>query len=299
MAWRTPTTSAVLAVDAFYEPFLDSAGEPIIIRPKPREVVHFAFSVDTAGSTNTLDWEVLGGERIVNRSSVGFDAIGADLTWTTTTNANNDVTFASAHHIFTTGDGPFRLTTSAADLPSGLTVATDYWLIVNDSTDIRFASSQVNALATTVVALADDGSGTHTLVEGGKGTLRLHLNTTSDTQADDYYNEMYIHITSGSANATFRLIGDYDNSSDVAYLLHSSDGVVASGDFYDIYHMSRIVDGSASITTVVATAPVEATPMNDEFGASGYPVLIPRARASGATDVHSVIMTYTIDGVDA
>ena len=127
----------------------------------------------------------------------------------------------------------------------------------------------------------------------------MNLDTVADTQADDYYNEMYICFTSGLAADELRLIANFANSGDQAELLHSTDGVAAATDTYDIYSLSRIIDGSNSITTVAATVPVEASPMNDEFGASGYPVLIPRARASGGTDAHKVIMAYTIDGVDA
>lgn len=298
MAWDPPVVSAVLTVDAFYEPFLDSSGEPIIIFLKPREVVHFTFSVDTAGATDTLDWEILGGNRIVNNVTNGLDGIGADKISNVVTNADNDMDFAAAHEIYTAGDGPFRLTGSS--IPTGWAAATDYWMIVSDSDTLQLAAStQAAALAGTAVTISDDGDDVVTIVTGGKGTILLGLNTVADTQADDYYNEMYIHLTSGSANATFRLIANYANSGDVASLLHSSDGVPAAGDLYDIYAMSQVVDGSASITTVVATAPVEASPMNGEFGMSGYPVVIPRARASGGTDAHNVIMTYTIDRVDA
>lgn len=298
MSWRAPVVSAALTVDPFYEPFLDSSGNVIIIRPKPREVVHFVFVVDTAGATDTLGWQVLGGERLVNNALNGLDGIVADLTWTTTTNANDDITFASPHKLFQTGDGPFRLTTGGT-LPSGLSAGTDYWIIVNDSTDIAFASSLINALAGTVVALANDGSGTHTLVLGGKGTSGIALNTTADTQADDYYNEMFIHFTSGLSSQELRAIADYVSSGDVATLLHSSNAVLAAADKYDIYAMAQIVDGSGTITTVASTGILEASPQAAEFGASGYPVLIPRARASGGTDAHNVKLIYTIDGVDA
>lgn len=299
MAWRAPVVSAVLTADNFYEPFLDSSGEPIIIRPKPREVVHFTFSVDTAGATDTMDWEILGGNRIVEGPSGGLDSVSTDHVLGTVTNANDkfEISGGAAHYHFSTGDGPFRFT--GGDLPSGVSTGTDYWIIWESSTELKIGTTLANALAGTVQAFADDGSGTQTLIHTGKGAIVLGLNTTADTQADDYYNEMYIHITSGSANATFRKIADFANTGDVVRLQHSSDGVPAAADTYDIYHLSRVVDGSASVTTVAATAPLEASPMNDEFGASGYPVLIPRARASGGTDAHKVIMSYTIDGVDA
>ncbi len=297
MAWRTPVLSAVLTVDNFYEPFLDSAGEPIIIRPKPREVVHFTFSIGAAGATDTLDWEVLGGNRIVTGGDL--DSVTTDYVLGTVTSANDkfEISGGASHFHFSAGDGPFRFT--GGDLPSGVSTGTDYWLIIESATELKIGTTLANALAGTVQAFADDGTGTQTLIHTGKGAIILGLDTAADTQADDYYNEMFIHITSGSANATFRQIGLFANSGDVARLLHSSDGVPAAADTYDIYALSQIVDAAASITTVAKTAPVEATPMRAEFGVSGYPVLIPRCRASGGTDAHKVIMTYTIDGVDA
>ncbi len=297
MSWRAPVVSAVLTVDNFYEPFLDSAGEPIIIRPKPREVVHFTFDIGSAGNTDTLDWEVLGGNRIVTGGDL--DSVTTDYVLGTVTNGNDkfEISGGASHFHFSTGDGPFRFT--GGDLPGGVSTGTDYWLILESVTELKIGTTLANALAGTVQAFADNGTGTQTLIHTGKGAIILGLDTTNDTQADDYYNEMFIHITSGSANATFRQIGLFANSGDVARLLHSSDGVPAAADTYDIYALSRIVDGADSITTVAKTAPLEASPMRGEFGASGYPVLIPRARASGGTDAHKVIMTYTIDGVDA
>ncbi len=297
MAWRTPVLSAVKTVDNFYEPFLDSSGDPIIIRPKPREVVHYTINIDTAGSTDTLDWECLVGNRIINGHD--FDSVDTDEVLGTVSNGSDKFEFASTaitYH-FSTGDGPFRFT--GGDLPSGVSAGTDYWIIRESSTELKIATSLANALAGTVQAFGDDGSGTQTLIHTGKGAVSLGLDTASGTQADDYYNELYIHITSGSAQGTFRKIADFLNTGDSCKLLHSTDGVPAAGDTYDIYAMSQVVDGLASITTVTAITIVEASPQTVEFGLSGYPVVIPRVRASGGTDAHQCMLTYSIDGVDA
>lgn len=55
-----------------------------------------------------------------------------------------------------------RLTTSGA-LPTGLATATDYYIIVYDDNNVQLASSRANAFAGTEIALAADGSGTHTI----------------------------------------------------------------------------------------------------------------------------------------
>lgn len=55
-----------------------------------------------------------------------------------------------------------RFTTSNT-LPTGLALATDYWLVRVSATTSRVATSFANALAGTVIAYTDGGTGTHTL----------------------------------------------------------------------------------------------------------------------------------------
>lgn len=55
-----------------------------------------------------------------------------------------------------------RFTTSGT-LPTGLSLATDYWLVRVSATTARVAASYVNYVAGTVIAYTDAGSGTHTL----------------------------------------------------------------------------------------------------------------------------------------
>lgn len=54
-----------------------------------------------------------------------------------------------------------RLTTTGT-LPTGLALATDYYLIVIDSTHIKLATSEANALAGTAIDITAQGSGTNT-----------------------------------------------------------------------------------------------------------------------------------------
>lgn len=75
------------------------------------------------------------------------------------TNATN--TINEAAHGLSTGDGPIQLTTSGT-LPAELALATDYFVIVTAAGTFKLAASLSDALAGTVVAFTDDGSGTHT-----------------------------------------------------------------------------------------------------------------------------------------
>lgn len=85
---------------------------------------------------------------------------------------DNTITIAS--HGYATGLKA-ALTTSAADLPAGLS-ATNYWVIKIDANTIKLATSAANALAGTAVNFTDSGTGTHTLtpaaITGGSYKLQ-------------------------------------------------------------------------------------------------------------------------------
>ena len=209
MSWRTATTSALLTTDAAFEMFVHTDGSPVIIFPKPREVLHFVFSIASeVGEVDTLDWQVLGGNRIIK-------------------------------------DG---ILPQVAESTSALGIA--------------IADQQGN---------------------------------------DDYYMGMYFNMTSGGEIGDLRVIADYDDAGGAAAALVTLEaaltGTPSAAETYSIYHLSEIVDGSGSITS--ETALTEALPQNAEFGASGYPCLIPRVKAGGGTDAHIALLTYTRDGVDA
>lgn len=53
--------------------------------------------------------------------------------------------------------------TTTTTLPTGLSLATDYWLVRVSSTTARVATSYANYVAGTVVAFTDVGTGTHTM----------------------------------------------------------------------------------------------------------------------------------------
>lgn len=94
----------------------------------------------------------------------------ADLTFgTVTVNPVNTVGIAA--HGLQTGDGAERLTTTGA-LPTGLTVATDYWMIVVDPNTVAFASSLATAYAGTKLSLTSVGSGTNKITNTGATSQR-------------------------------------------------------------------------------------------------------------------------------
>ncbi len=212
MAWRAPIISAPLAILAPYEVFLDSDGNPIIIQLKPREIIHFVFNLITELATDTGDWQVLGGHKII----------------------------------------------SGGVLPQ-----------------VAESTTQMGLAAADFAAPAD---------------------------VDDYYNGCMFIVTNGdNESGDLRMIVEYDASggaqSGLITLAAALGGTPASGELYDVYRVAPILNGSGSI--IGTTTMDEADPQWDEFGASGYEFLIPRAKRSGSTDAHSMILTYAIDGVDA
>ncbi len=123
----------------------------------------------------------------------------------------------------------------------------------------------------------------------------------ANTQVDNYYLGMYFNMTSGGETGDLRLVTAYDQSGgadeDLITLQAALTGTPSAAETCSLYHLSQVVDGSGSITS--ETTQTEALPQNAEFGASGYPCLIPRVKAGGATDAHIALLTYTRDGVDA
>lgn len=85
-----------------------------------------------------------------------------------------------------------RVSTTGA-LPTGLLAATDYYVIRDSGTTIKFAASLANALAGTVIDITAAGSGTHTVTHtlttralGSKGGEEMHGLTTNEIPAHQH-----------------------------------------------------------------------------------------------------------------
>jgi hypothetical protein len=80
-----------------------------------------------------------------------------------------------------------RVTNSGGVLPTGLAIDTDYWFVRVSSTTARIATSLANAIAGTVIAYTDAGSGTHTFriqqgrYDGGVGCEAFFVAQTAPT----------------------------------------------------------------------------------------------------------------------
>lgn len=85
--------------------------------------------------------------------------------------------------------------TTTGTLPTGLSLATDYYIIVVDSTHISLATSLANAYAGTAINLTGAGSGTNT----GTGTLSTY------TLGAHGGRESHAHALSDSGQALIRM----------------------------------------------------------------------------------------------
>lgn len=97
--------------------------------------------------------------------------------------ASAAITFASANwnstaHGLTNGL-KVQLTTSSA-LPAGLSLATDYFVIVVDADNFKLANSLVNALAGTPVTLTNSGTGNQTVTPVALAGASVKLEQAND-----------------------------------------------------------------------------------------------------------------------
>jgi hypothetical protein len=96
--------------------------------------------------------------------------------------------------------------TTTGTLPTGLSLATDYWLVRVSATTARVATSFANAIAGTVVAFTDAGSGTHTL------TFQLPRYSTGAGVQAIFFNPSATALGAGTPQLTL----DYTNSAGTA-----------------------------------------------------------------------------------
>jgi hypothetical protein len=122
---------------------------------------------------------------------------------------SNTITFSSSTGLLGTYTNDFgqycrvRFTNVGGALPVGLVAGTDYWTVRQSATTCKFATSYANAIAGSVIAYTDGGSGTHTMMTynryGGVGCEACFICKTAST--------------AGGPNLTG---STYDNTTDTA-----------------------------------------------------------------------------------
>ncbi len=93
-----------------------------------------------------------------NVTGTGSRVLINSNTFTASSSSGLLLTYTNNFNMFT----KVRFTTTTT-LPTGLSLLTDYWLVRVSATTARVATSLADAIAGTVVAYTDGGTGTHTL----------------------------------------------------------------------------------------------------------------------------------------
>ncbi len=127
---------------------------------------------------------------------IRFEIRTAGTFTTTDVDLVNDVVALSAHAL-KTGDAIGFSTTGG--VPTGLTVTTAYYVILNGANSIGFATSRANAMAGTKVNLTGVGTGVTTVYEGGTGTILSGVIIPANHYVIDSH---YLVHTTGVATAT-------------------------------------------------------------------------------------------------
>jgi len=151
----------------------------------------------------------------------------------TFTAATSDIV-TMAGHGFTTGNGPFQLTTSNT-LPAGLSLATDYYAIRIDANTFYMATTYANAMAETRVDVTDTGTGTHTLSMLPLFNHRLFVKT--------------IVIDAGATGGTFEVSdasGGRSLTGALSIAANSHEQIVVD-EFVEGVYMTSLADGQVLV----------------------------------------------------
>jgi hypothetical protein len=114
---------------------------------------------------------------------------GVQCVVTVTTPSAGAFTAANATNIFTKATHGMKtglkvqVSNSGGALPTGLSAATDYFVIYVSANTFKLASSLVNANAGTAIDISDDGTGTHTVTPTALAGCNVKLQGSLDNSS--------------------------------------------------------------------------------------------------------------------
>lgn len=103
--------------------------------------------------------DMLGYHPITTVTTTGAQTLITSNTFTASSSTGLLLTYTNDFDTYTC----VRFTNSGGALPTGLSLNTDYWLVRVSPTTARVATTLANAIAGTVIAYTDGGTGTHTM----------------------------------------------------------------------------------------------------------------------------------------
>jgi hypothetical protein len=109
-------------------------------------------------------------------------------------------------HGLETGDGPFTIANTGGALPTGITAATNYWLVKSDDDKVQIATSLANAYASppVVVDITSAGSGVNTLsdtptTQRGIDGRFVYRATQTEVNHDNCESEVFVDSGTGGS----------------------------------------------------------------------------------------------------
>lgn len=145
--------------------------------------------------------DVLAWIRVTSITTTTAQTVINSNTFTASSSSGLLLTFANDWTSFT----KVRFTTTTT-LPTGLALNTDYWLVRVSATTARVATSFANAIAGTVIAFTDAGTGTHTL------SVKLPRTVSGEQVNAMIFNPQATALGAGTPTMTL----DYTNSAGTA-----------------------------------------------------------------------------------
>lgn len=154
-----------------------------------------------------------------NVTGTGSRVLINSNTFTASSSSGLLLTYTNDFNTFT----KVRFTTTTT-LPTGLAIDTDYWLVRVSSTTARVATSLANAIAGTVIAYTDAGTGTH--------TMRIQTRANQGIGCEAFF-VVQTQPTAGGPNLTasaYDAPGTYDGSGTRAF--QGTPSMAATADAY-------------------------------------------------------------------
>lgn len=167
-------------------------------------------SVFTAAATTApailMLVDVLGFHRLTTVTTTTAQNTVVSNTFTASSSSGLLLTFANDWQNYQ----KVRFTNAGGGLPTGLSINTDYFLVRVSSTTARVATTYANAIAGTVIAYTDGGTGTHTLTcrhnrygdGAGVQTIFFNSNATALGAATPNLSLAYTNAAGTAARAT-------------------------------------------------------------------------------------------------
>lgn len=149
-----------------------------------------------------------------------------------------------------------RFTNAGGGLPTGLSINTDYFLVRVSSTTARVATSYANAIAGTVIAYTDGGTGTHTLTcrhnrygdGAGVQTIIFNSNATALGAATPNLSLGYTNAAGTASRATPVVLPVGKTAAANSLIIYS--GATAVGKYGPFVPMAAGDTGVRSIQTI-------------------------------------------------